>query len=64
MAKKQNGFGGKSFAFKAGNNRTDVGKIPKSQGVYPGNRRYGSTVIRTVIEQQDKNNNWVKWRKG
>ena len=64
MAKKQNGFGAKSFAFKPGSGRIDVSKIKGAEGVYPGNRRYGSTVIRTIIEQQDKNSNWVKWRKG
>ena len=64
MPRKQNGFGNpKSFMFK-NNNRIDVGKVKGAAGVYPSNRRYGSTVKRTVIEQADKNSNWVKWRKG
>ena len=64
MARKQNGFGNpKSFAFK-GNGRIDVGKVKGAAGVYPSNRRFGSTVKRTIIEQADKNSNWSKWRKG
>ena len=64
MPRKQNGFGNpKSFAFK-GNGRIDVGKVKGASGVYPSNRRYGSAVFRTIIEQFDKNSNWVKWRKG
>ena len=64
MARKQNGFGNaKSFAFK-GNGKVDVGKVKGAAGNYPSNRRYGSTVQRTIIERYDLNSNWVKWRKG
>ena len=64
MAKKQNGFGNpKSFSFK-GNGKVDVGKVKGAAGNYPSNRRYGSTVQRTVIEHYNLNSNWVKWRKG
>ena len=64
MAKKQNGFGNpKSFSFK-GNGKVDVGKVKGAAGNYPSNRRYGSTVQRTVIERYDLNSDWVKWRKG
>ena len=64
MARKQNGFGNaKSFAFK-GNGKVDVGKVKGAAGNYPSNRRYGSTVQRTVIERYDLNSDWVKWRKG
>ena len=64
MSRKQNGFGGKSFGFKSSSGKIDVGKIKTSEGVYPSNRRYGSVVIRTIIEEQNKNSNWAKWRKG
>ena len=64
MARKQNGFGNpKSFAFKS-NGKVDVGKVQGAAGNYPSNRRYGSTVQRTIIERYDLNSNWVKWRKG
>ena len=64
MARKQNGFGNaKSFAFKS-NGKVDVGKVKGAAGNYPSNRRYGSTVQRTIIERYDLNSNWVKWRKG
>ena len=64
MARKQNGFGNaKSFAFK-GSGKVDVGKVKGAAGNYPSNRRYGSTVQRTIIERYDLNSNWVKWRKG
>ena len=65
MPRKQNGFGNaKSFAAKAVNNRIDKGKGKGAAGFYPSNRRYGSSVNRTVIEQYDLNSDWVKWRKG
>jgi len=64
MSRKQNGFGGKSFSFKSSSGKIDVGKIKTSEGVYPSNRRYGSVVVRTIIEEQNKNSNWAKWRKG
>ena len=64
MPRKQNGFGNsKSFAFKGGG-RVDVSKVKGAAGNYPSNRRYGSTVQRTVIERYDLNSDWVKWRKG
>ena len=64
MPRKQNGWGNsKSFAFK-GNGRVDRGKGKGAPGTYPGNRRYGSSVHRTVIEKYNLDSNWVKWRKG
>ena len=64
MPKKQNGFGNsKSFAFK-GLGRTDVGKVKPAPGTYPSNRRYGTSVHRTVIEKYNLDSDWVKWRKG
>ena len=64
MPKKQNGFGNpKSLGFK-GAGRVDKGKGVGSFGVYPSNRRYGTTVQRTGTEKWDLDSNWVKWRKG
>ena len=64
MPRKQNGWGNsKSFAFK-GNGRVDRGKGKGAPGTYPANRRYGSSVHRTVIEKYNLDSNWVKWRKG
>ena len=64
MPKKQNGFGNaKSLAFKPSKN-INKGKGVGAAGYYPSNRRYGSSVVRTVIEQYDLNSDWVKWRRG
>lgn len=64
MPKKQNGFGNsKSLSFKGGG-RVDKGKAKGAAGTYPSNRRYGSSVHRSVIEQYDLDSDWVKWRKG
>ena len=64
MPKKQNGFGNsKSLSFKPQKN-INKGKAIGSAGSYPSNRRYGSSVTRTVIEQYDLNSDWVKWRRG
>jgi len=64
MPKKQNGFGNaKSFAFKPSKS-INKGKGVGAAGSYPSNRRYGSSVVRTVIEQYDLNSDWVKWRRG
>ena len=41
-----------------------MAKYKGAAGNYPSNRRYGSTVQRTIIERYDLNSNWVKWRKG
>jgi len=68
MARKQNGFGNsKSLAFKgvkSPGNRID--KVPKvkAAGSYPSDRRFGSTVSRTVIERYDAESDWIRWRKG
>ena len=65
MAKKQNGFGSAgSFAFKGVDNRTDKNKKQGAFGSYPSNRRYGTSVQRTVIEQYNLDSDWSRWRKG
>ena len=64
MAKKQNGFGkAESFAFKDFG-RIDKGKAKGAAGLYPSNRRFGSSVQRSVIEKYDLDSDWTKWRKG
>ena len=64
MPKKQNGFGNaKSFAFKPSKD-INKGKAKGAAGLYPGDRRYGTSVHRSVIEAYDLNSDWVKWRKG
>ncbi len=64
MPRKQNGFGNaKSLAFKPSKN-INKGKGVGAAGSYPSDRRYGSSVNRTVIEQYDLASDWVKWRRG
>ena len=59
--KAKNNFDGKGFK---GFDRADkVGKI-KAPGTYPFDRRYGSSLTRTVIEHFDLDSNWAKWRRG
>ena len=65
MPRKQNGFGNpRSLAFKPISKRTDVGKVKGAAGSYPSDRRFGSSVQRTVIEQYNLDSDWSKWRKG
>ena len=68
MPKKQNGFGStKSFTakgFNDVNNRTDRGIGPKAAGSYPSDRRYGTSVQRTIIERYDLESEWIRWRTG
>ena len=64
MPRKQNGFGNaKSLAFKPSKN-VNRGKGIGAAGSYPSDRRYGSSVNRTIIEQYDLASDWVKWRRG
>jgi len=64
MPRKQNGFGNaKSLAFKPSKN-INKGKGVGAAGLYPSDRRYGSSVNRTIIEQYDLDSDWVKWRRG
>ena len=64
MPKKQNGFGNsKSLAFKPSKN-INKGKGVGAAGYYPSDRRYGTSVHRSVIEKYDLDSDWVKWRKG
>ena len=64
MPRKQNGFGNtKSFGFKS-LGRVDKGRGQAAAGFYPSNRRYGTSVHRSVIEKYNLDSDWVKWRKG
>ena len=63
MPRKQNGWGGNSFRVK-GVEKVGKPKKPGAAGNYPSNRRYGSTVTRSAIEQYDMDSAWVRWRKG
>ena len=64
MPRKQNGFGAKSFAVSKVNHRTDKGRGTRAFGNYPSDRRFGSTVTRTAIEQWDLDSTWAMWRRG
>lgn len=64
MPRKQNGWGAsKSLAFKP-TKPVSKGKGYGAAGKYPSDRRFGSSVTRSVIEKFDMDSNWVKWRKG
>ncbi len=64
MPRRQNGFGNaKSLVFKPSRN-INKGKGVGAAGLYPSDRRYGSSVNRTIIEQYDLNSDWIKWRRG
>ena len=68
MPRKNNGFGNtRSFSANGVNkvnHRTDKGKGRGAPGSYPSDRRFGSTVTRSVIEQYDLESTWTRWRKG
>lgn len=64
MPRKRNEFGKPSnFAFKSFL-RLNKGKGAGAVGYYPGDRQFGSTVLRSVIEKWNLDSDWVKWRKG
>lgn len=65
MPKKKNGLGNfGSFNIKGYNEKTTKGKSVGAAGTYPGNRQFGSSVHRTVIEKYDIDSDWTRWRKG
>ena len=64
MPRKQKGWGtSKSLAFKP-MNPISKAKGYGAAGNYPSDRRYGSSVTRSVIEKYDMDSDWAKWRKG
>ena len=69
MARKGNtGFGSpKSLSFKGvrpTNNKINKIEPVKAAGTYPSDRRYGTSIHRTVIERYDAESDWIRWRKG
>ena len=64
MPRKQNGYGNaKTLGFKK-TKAVSQGKGVGAPGSYPSDRRYGSSVTRTVIEKYNLDSDWVKWRRG
>ena len=64
MPRKQNGFGNfKVSSVKSVDKSLRPGKVA-APGIYPSNRRFGSSVTRTVIQHYDIESSWAKWRKG
>jgi hypothetical protein len=65
MPRKQNGFGNaKSFAFKPLKSTEKSTRASQGGGPAPSDRRFGSTVHKSVIDKYNINSDWVKWRKG
>ena len=65
MPRKQNGFGNaSSLAFNKVNKNVGRSKVKGAAGDYPSDRRFGSTVKRSVIESYDLDSTWIRWRKG
>ena len=65
MPRKQNGFGpAKSFSVDSVNSDFNKGRKIQGSGQYPSDRRFGSTVTRSVIQQWNVDSTWAQWRKG
>ena len=65
MPRKQNGWGNtRSFSVNSVNNRTDKSKGVQGSGQYPSDRRFGSTVTRSAVQQWNLDSTWMMWRKG
>ena len=65
MPRKQNGWGNtRSFSVGSVNNKIDKGKGVQGSGQYPSDRRFGSTVTRSVVQQWNTDSTWMMWRKG
>jgi hypothetical protein len=65
MPRKQNGFGNfGNSGFKGIDSNVKRGKGTTAFGSYPSNRKFGSTVNRTVIEQYNLDSTWARWRRG
>ena len=64
MPRKQNGFGNfKVGAVKEISSSLRPSKV-EAAGNYPSNRKFGSSIVRSVIEKYDLDSKWVRWRKG
>ena len=64
MPRKQNGFGNFAGSTFKKFDSVSKGKGTTSFGRYPSNRRFGSTIQRTAIEQYDLDSTWARWRRG
>ena len=65
MPRKQNGFGpAKSFSVGSVNSDFNKGRKIQGSGQYPSDRRFGSTVTRSAIQQWNVDSTWAQWRKG
>ena len=52
------------FQVKGFNAKVSKSKSFGAAGNYPGNRRFGTSVHRSVIEKYDIDSDWTRWRKG
>ena len=65
MPRKKNGYGNFGVSgFNGISKSVNRGKGSKALGRYPSERRFGSTVQRSAIEQFNVDSTWQKWRKG
>ena len=65
MPRKKNGYGNFDVGgFKGVNNKINKGKGTKALGNYPSERRFGTTVNRSIIEQFNIDSKWARWRRG
>ena len=61
MPRKSNGFG--AFGFNQFGSFNNIEPSPAA-GIYPSDRRFGTTVVRSAIEKWNIDSNWAKWRRG
>ena len=66
MPRKENGWGNtRSFSVNSVSSNVKAGKgTPRLSGQYPSDRRYGTTVTRSLKEQWNIDSTWLRWRKG
>ena len=65
MPRKKNGYGSFGVSgFNGISKSVNKGKGSKALGRYPSERRFGSTLQRSAIEQFNIDSTWQKWRKG
>ena len=65
MPRKKNGYGNFGVSgFKGISKSVSTGQGSKALGRYPSERRFGSTLQRSAIEQFNIDSTWQKWRKG
>ena len=65
MPRKKNGYGNFGVSGFGGISKSvNRGKGSQALGRYPSERRFGSTIQRSAIEQFNIDSTWQKWRKG